>query len=334
MSESGTIKMKMLEKGFGFIRCNHGQEYFFHRNGLQGLDFGQVEVGDAVCFELRPSKKKPGQQEAFNVRPAGGDPSRITTAAKPQPATAAWPRATAAANPPVTVDLYPPYRFVPVNVQHAATDKPVWHDGNGGGDLLSGELLCTLTARTPLLPGNDRYKIKEADRGRLAGWGFPDLPDDKQIAEPLRLEDGRVVIPGSALKGMLRHSLGALLSAPMERVGERRYTYRPNLGHADSAMRECRPAVVSSVNGEEILVKVLSRPRSAVFLHGDAVGKFRTCQPGDKVKGIFPGFDLGQMVKDKRTNTLVWKVDQNRLRDTSGRQVTLDHVFLLYKGGN
>lgn len=283
MSESGTIKIKMLEKGFGFIRCDHGQEHFFHRNGLQGLDFEQVAVGDAVCFELRPSKKKPGHQEAFNVRPASADPSRIATAARLQPAPGARSQAIAAANPPVTADLYPPYRFVPVNVQHAATDKPVWHDGNGGGDLLSGELLCTLTALTPLLPGNDRYKTEEADRGRLAGWGFPDLPDDKQIAEPLRLEDGRVVIPGSALKGMLRHSLGALLSAPMERVGERRYTYRPNLQVQENARHDIvtRPAVYAeSVNGKP-KAWILDDVRAAIFVRDEAIPAIRAAATSD-----------------------------------------------------
>jgi hypothetical protein len=37
-----------------------------------------------------------------------------------------------------------------------------------------------------------------------------------------------VVIPGDSLKGLLRHELGALLGAPMERVAERSYSYRPN----------------------------------------------------------------------------------------------------------
>ncbi|MCU0708174.1 MAG: RAMP superfamily CRISPR-associated protein, partial [Pirellula sp.] len=137
-----------------------------------------------------------------------------------------------------------PYGFVPIDVESAITDKPVWHDGScpdlgvDNSELLSGELRCTLTALTPLLPGNARYPVRKdgkADSEFLANpdllkqWGFENLKPGKQIAEPLRLPDGRVVIPGSALKGMIRHSLGALLSAPMERVGERHYTYRPNL---------------------------------------------------------------------------------------------------------
>ncbi|WP_074202671.1 RAMP superfamily CRISPR-associated protein [Nitrosomonas cryotolerans] len=107
-----------------------------------------------------------------------------------------------------------------INIDQAVTESPVWHDGSSGGDLLSGEILCTLKALTPLLPGNARYKVDEADQTKLRQWRFGNLDKEKQISEPLLLEDGRVVIAGSALKGMIRHSLSALLSAPMERVNE------------------------------------------------------------------------------------------------------------------
>ncbi|HRF06888.1 MAG: CRISPR-associated protein [Candidatus Accumulibacter phosphatis] len=252
----GEIKEKRAN-GSGYIHGEDGIDYFFHLSGLRGVRFEQIAEGDSVCFELQPNDRHPGKQKAVKVQRDATGNSRIATAARSQ--------TTAAANPPVTVDLYPPYCFVPVNVQHAATDKPVWHDGNGGGDLLSGELLCTLTALTPLLPGNDRYDVADADSKKLEEWRFTDLPGGKKIAEPLRLNDGRVVIPGSALKGMLRHSLGALLSAPMERVGERRYTYRPNLDFSKKPLAiETRPAIIAALSGGSG-VKVLPDPRSAVF---------------------------------------------------------------------
>ncbi len=52
----------------------------------------------------------------------------------------------------------------------------------------------------------------------------------KSMLCPLRAPwgDRPVIIPGDSLKGLLRHELGALLGAPMERVGERSYSYRPN----------------------------------------------------------------------------------------------------------
>jgi CRISPR-associated protein (TIGR03986 family) len=59
-----------------------------------------------------------------------------------------------------------------------------------------------------------------------AGWSN----DSKSVLCPLRAPWGKrpVVIPGDSLKGLLRHELGALLGAPMERVAERSYSYRPN----------------------------------------------------------------------------------------------------------
>lgn len=59
-----------------------------------------------------------------------------------------------------------------------------------------------------------------------AGWSI----DSKSVLCPLRAPWGKrhVIIPGDSLKGLLRHELGALLGAPMERVAERSYSYRPN----------------------------------------------------------------------------------------------------------
>lgn len=59
-----------------------------------------------------------------------------------------------------------------------------------------------------------------------AGWSI----DSKSLLCPLRAPWGKrpVIIPGDSLKGLLRHELGALLGAPMERVAERSYSYRPN----------------------------------------------------------------------------------------------------------
>lgn len=152
-----------------------------------------------------------------------------------------------------------PYAFVPIETNNIVLDTPIWHDGSSGGKLLSGEILCTLKALTPLMPGNARYSVEKADEDKLKSWNLPNLGKDKQIAEPLRLPDGRVVIAGSALKGMIRHSLSVLLSAPMERVAEHRYTYRPNLDHAPAPARyECRPAIVTGKDQQgEWIITVL-----------------------------------------------------------------------------
>jgi hypothetical protein len=52
----------------------------------------------------------------------------------------------------------------------------------------------------------------------------------KSVLCPLRAPWGEqpVLLPADSLKGLLRHEIGALLGAPMERVAERSYSYRPN----------------------------------------------------------------------------------------------------------
>ena len=64
---SGTIKRIARDKGFGFIRDNAGQEFFFHRSSVQG-NFDQLNEGQRVSFEEEPSAKGP---RAGNVRGEG-----------------------------------------------------------------------------------------------------------------------------------------------------------------------------------------------------------------------------------------------------------------------
>lgn len=64
---TGTIKTK-TDKGFGFITVE-GQEkdLFFHSNDLVGVSFDELNVGDAVTFEIAQSDKGPN---AKNVQRA------------------------------------------------------------------------------------------------------------------------------------------------------------------------------------------------------------------------------------------------------------------------
>ena len=63
----GTIKRVIRDRGFGFIRSAEGQEVFFHRSGLQNLNFESLREGDNVEFELERGDKGP---RAVNVRSA------------------------------------------------------------------------------------------------------------------------------------------------------------------------------------------------------------------------------------------------------------------------
>jgi cold shock CspA family protein len=54
---SGTIKKVQTDRGFGFITQN-GQEYFFHRTGLDSsLNFDALRAGERVTFDVQQSDK-------------------------------------------------------------------------------------------------------------------------------------------------------------------------------------------------------------------------------------------------------------------------------------
>ena len=63
---TGTIKKIIPDRGFGFILGGDGKEVFFHRSGLQGLEFESLSEGQAVEFDLEEAARGP---RASNVRP-------------------------------------------------------------------------------------------------------------------------------------------------------------------------------------------------------------------------------------------------------------------------
>jgi len=63
---SGTIKRLVRDRGFGFIRDDGGQEWFFHRSGVREAAFEQLNEGQRVVFDEENSSKGP---RATNVQP-------------------------------------------------------------------------------------------------------------------------------------------------------------------------------------------------------------------------------------------------------------------------
>ena len=62
---NGTIKTK-TDRGFGFIsREGEEKDLFFHSKDLIGVTFDELQVGDAVSFEVVQSEKGPA---AKNVK--------------------------------------------------------------------------------------------------------------------------------------------------------------------------------------------------------------------------------------------------------------------------
>lgn len=224
---------------------------------------------------------------------------------------------------------------------------PLWHDGANPGqtDLYSGELRFTLTTRSPLLVGNQRLKLDKIDpnvRQSIEGgctvrWRqdveascnaakqgadnnrrrkqyneqFETLVEnhaEKSLLVPLRLgDDGPVLIPGESIKGMFRHAYGALLSAPMERVAEKTYSYRPNVVVPDPDQPPvCAPwaAAIESCDLAKLELKVkLIKPnlRHVEFVHDDEC----SFDPALPRAAAIQGLDSGTQVKNKRCFTTI-----------------------------
>jgi cold shock protein len=65
---SGTIKRLVRDRGFGFIRDDGGQEWFFHRSSVKAGSFEALNEGQRVSFDEEPSAKGP---RAGNIRSEG-----------------------------------------------------------------------------------------------------------------------------------------------------------------------------------------------------------------------------------------------------------------------
>jgi CspA family cold shock protein len=63
----GTIKTLMVNKGYGFIHTEQGNDLFFHRNSLQGLDFSSLKEGQAIEYEAGTGRRD-GRPEATKVK--------------------------------------------------------------------------------------------------------------------------------------------------------------------------------------------------------------------------------------------------------------------------
>lgn len=67
------IVTTLLEKGFGFIRVKDARDLFFHANGLVGVRFEELSVGDIVSFDVHDG---PTGAAAVNVGRNGGQRPR------------------------------------------------------------------------------------------------------------------------------------------------------------------------------------------------------------------------------------------------------------------
>ena len=61
----GTIR-QLMDRGFGFIKTEDGKDLFFHRNGLEGIEFSLLRTGQEVEFEIGQDTR--GRSQAVKVR--------------------------------------------------------------------------------------------------------------------------------------------------------------------------------------------------------------------------------------------------------------------------
>jgi CspA family cold shock protein len=62
----GTIRRLIADRGFGFIKTERGEDLFFHRNQLQGVDYHSLVEGQEVEFEV--GRGRNGRLQAVGVR--------------------------------------------------------------------------------------------------------------------------------------------------------------------------------------------------------------------------------------------------------------------------
>jgi CspA family cold shock protein len=67
---TGKVKKIIVEKGFGFIETENGQDVFFHHSSVADSQFAQLSAGQRVEFTLdEPGGRNKGPRAA-SVKPS------------------------------------------------------------------------------------------------------------------------------------------------------------------------------------------------------------------------------------------------------------------------
>ncbi len=61
----GTIA-KLMDRGYGFIKAEQGEDLFFHSNDVEGVEFNSLSEGQEVEFEK--GQGRDGRPKAVNVK--------------------------------------------------------------------------------------------------------------------------------------------------------------------------------------------------------------------------------------------------------------------------
>ena len=60
------IIRRLMERGYGFIKGEEEGDFFFHRNDLEGVEFGSLREGLDVEFDV--GQGRDGRPQAVKVR--------------------------------------------------------------------------------------------------------------------------------------------------------------------------------------------------------------------------------------------------------------------------
>jgi len=61
----GTIR-RLMDRGYGFIKAEQGEDLFFHRNDIEGVEFNSLQEGQEVEFEK--GQGRDGRPQAVKVK--------------------------------------------------------------------------------------------------------------------------------------------------------------------------------------------------------------------------------------------------------------------------
>lgn len=228
----GTIKRLVADRGYGFIQAeDRGKDIFFHLRVLQGVRFEDLEVGDRVVCEVREGDKGPAA--IYVERTATGRPFGT----EPAPGGARY-ELSGRSRGRGEYRFYNPYNFVrflalqnkvsgteagsesagddrlsalaqlrdklrPAGPEPSPTDVPLLgrcapppHDRYVG---LSGRIRCTLEAVTPLF-------VSDSEGVEVSG---------DHCSFRFYRQDGRLALPASSLRGMVRSLFEAATNSCM-----------------------------------------------------------------------------------------------------------------------
>ncbi len=61
----GTIR-RLMDRGYGFIKTEQEEDFFFHSNDLEGVEFNNLSEGQEVEFEK--GQGRDGRPQAVKVK--------------------------------------------------------------------------------------------------------------------------------------------------------------------------------------------------------------------------------------------------------------------------